>query len=713
MEVVIHNQIASTKTVLRFRSTLPYDTEISESFALHDKESIDGFAFGAGDKRVVGKVFDRLPPDGVLGAWAANAVPVGLAERRGAEGHFRIFPMKPGEIKAVEIRTLRPLEMRQGTLEYAIPEQNLPLGKIPFELRVDVSDELPLHSLQTVGFQGTLRRLGPHHRRVIFQTQGGLPGGDLKIRYRVARGPNPLRLIAHRSGEGEGSFLLFLTPGEEAPYVTGRGRDLVFVVDVSERMSGRPLDRVKRGLISLLARLRRQDRFEVIALGERAKPLFGGLRHADERARRKASARILAFAHQRRSNLRIGLSQALYALQNVPASRPRAIVLISDGHGEAETRDLLASERARQVRIYAVGVGRSVKHAELERLARQSGGAAAFVSDNAEMVGEMLGFYDRMAIPLLREVSVRFAGIDAELVYPAPIPTIHHDGQLLLAGRYRAPAKGRVEVLARVGADVQRFSLDTEMPERASGTDYVEKVWASERVAHLVSTTWRDHSPDIDSEVRRLGTRYGLLTPYSMILAVPDDRLGPSGGKTELYDELRSLQARLPAGDPVLGIQAPGQARKVTAYFPSGAARELRYDPLRARWSIRPELPSGVPGGVHSIYAEIQHADGHSEWRHLAYEVNAGAPAFDVEVPAATQPGTFLPVHVDPLEPVTGVTAQVVGTPGTVDLRLDPQTGHYVGQIRLPVAPARLRIVIENLGRRRLERTVMVARPPA
>lgn len=165
---------------------------------------------------------------------------------------------------------------------------------------------------------------------------------------------------------------------------------------------------------------------------------------------------------------------------------------------------------------------------------------------------------------------------------------------------------------------------------------------------------------------------------------------------------------------PLLSVIAPADAQQVVAYFPFGLVERLRWDAFRQRWSARIVVPKTVSDGRYDVRVKVELADGALEWRQVAFELAAGAPALAVTADELALPGEPFHLVVDPLEPVRDVTAYVVasGHKRRATLRLDTETGMYSGDLVIPANLDRdqltIRVVARDLTRKRVEQDVVV-----
>ena len=94
---------------------------------------------------------------------------------------------------------------------------------------------------------------------------------DFVLRYRLAGRQVRAALATHKAGE-DGYFALLLQPPEKLSDVPRTKREMIFVVDCSGSMAGRPLDVAKRALAKCLKRLEPDDTFQILRFSDQGIP---------------------------------------------------------------------------------------------------------------------------------------------------------------------------------------------------------------------------------------------------------------------------------------------------------------------------------------------------------------------------------------------------------------------------------------------------------
>jgi Ca-activated chloride channel family protein len=731
IELTIQHQVAAAHVRYRFHNRGAVALELTCELRLAPGEMVDGFSYWNGSEQVVGEVLERAAASEVYEELAnVQRRDPGLLEQEGELFRFRVFPVAPGEHKAVELRSVTALPMRDGRVQYTVLRGNLPrAGGV--SLRAQIGDALAIDDVELLGAQAKIERLGAVGARVAasFSASPAAGARDLQLRYRVRSDDYALRLASHRAPGEDGTFMLIVSPKDAVGSADVLGRDIVFVTDISGSMQGAPLEQAKLGLLDMLEQLGDHDRFEVVSFDDESYPMFGELVGNDAAIRAQAAARVTQLETRGGTNIHGALLRALDLLRDVQPGRARAIVLLTDGQGE-HPPELIAQavrERGRGARIYSFGVGDGVDRGFLTRLAEENRGVAAFVSDQAAIHGEMKRLYERIAMPVMMDLTLDIEGGDVHSVHPRQLPDLYRDGEVIVLGRYRRAGDVTLRVRGRLAGGERDLELRTQLPELHDAAPQLEKLWASRRVQHLLGIAGtREQDAELTQEITRLGVVYNLVTPHTAFLAVPASlqtaqvkeqmRRGRLGYDKKLIDSMQGIrlsQSAIPPGDPVLTVDAPEEALQVVAYFPFGLVKRLAWDERRKHWSVRFLVPRDVQDGKYPIRVRITRADGTLEWKEIEIEIDGSEPELDVVADEFAIPGVRFHLEVDPHEPVRELYAYLPGvSKRRVRLALDRDSGRYRGALPIPerfeAEELTIRIVARDRARNRVEHELQV-----
>src|SRR6185436_10946668 len=141
------------------------------------------------------------------------------------------------------------------------------------------------------------------------------------------------------------------------------------------------------------------------------------------------------------------------------------------------------------------------------------------VTEPQEANGAAARFQQYIERPLLADVRVGFDGLGAFDVTPARVPDLLAERPLVVFGKYRGKAAGRIEVTGRTGRGTFRQALELEpgmvKPELAP----LRWLWARKQVEWLEDDLSLGNQ-DAAEPLTELGLRYAIVTSRTSFVAV-------------------------------------------------------------------------------------------------------------------------------------------------------------------------------------------------
>lgn len=406
----------------------------------------------------------------------------------------------------------------------------------PFGLRIAFESPLPVQALASPSHELAVRDLGSRSAQAELAPSVAHADRDVVVEYRLAGASIASGLLVHE-GADENFFLALIEPPARVPTAAIVPREYVFVLDVSGSMHGFPIETAKTLLRGLVANLRPTDTFNII-------PFAGGhslFAPASVPASDDNVAAAVRFINGQRGSGSTELLAALRRALSLPSGpsdggRARSFVVITDGYVtiEKEAMDLVRANLDR-ANVFAFGIGSSVNRFLIEGLARAGGGEAFVVLDPKQAAVEADRFRRYIEAPVLTHVKLAFDGFDAYDVDPPQVPDLFAQRPIVVTGKFRGPATGRIDVSGMTATGDFRTSLDvaTLRQRDAASTRALPQLWARARIATLGDYRRLANDDDAAKAITELGLKYSLLTDYTSFIAV--DRIvrnanGPLAG---------------------------------------------------------------------------------------------------------------------------------------------------------------------------------------
>ena len=391
-------------------------------------------------------------------------------------------------------------------------------------------------------------------------------GGDTLRAWRAdhqppQRDPNA-RAITNEADERDYWYLPVVLPARLATENRPEGIDLVIVADVSAATDRSHLELGRSMVESLVSHLGESDRVAVVtsdltirAVGGEETPALGPASAARMHALLDGLARVPAGGA---TDIGAALSAAAALLD---PTRAGAVIYVGDGAptvGELGADGLIEQllRLPSPTRLYAVAVGADANLDLLEAVTR-GGGLALRIEERASAADAAVRVIAHAHRPLAQRVTVD-VGTGIDNVFPRrPVDTVVGD-VLAVVGRIRGDVPDEVTVRGTIYGREFEEKLAV-VTGRTEGANDLRLRWAGERLRHLLL------EGASREEVAELGTRYGLITPFTSYYVPSAAELSDLGERAApLLD-----QPPLPLGEPasssprlagLLGHATPGMA---------------------------------------------------------------------------------------------------------------------------------------------------------
>ncbi|XP_010273854.1 PREDICTED: inter-alpha-trypsin inhibitor heavy chain H3-like isoform X2 [Nelumbo nucifera] len=282
-------------------------------------------------------------------------------------------------------------------------------------------------------------------------------------------------------------FFFYLFPGNDQNRKVFR-KAVVFVVDISGSMQGRPLESVKNGLCASLSELNPEDSFNIIAFNGETYLFSPSMEMATKEAIQNASQWIsVKFVAGGGTSILLPLNQAIEMLSKTCDSIP-LIFLITDGSVEDERhicevmKTKLKNRGSMSPRISTFGIGAYCNHYFLQMLA---------------LIGR--GHYD--------------AAYDIDLIY------------------------AQLQKLLGTASSIILANISIDALEQLDGLE----VSAKNQIDLLTTQAWFSESKPIEEKVAKMSLRIGFPSEYTRMVLLQTEigkKVTESFGSEEILNKI-------------------------------------------------------------------------------------------------------------------------------------------------------------------------------
>jgi len=539
VQAEIVDGVATTTIDQVLRNVGNRDAEGTWFLPLPNGAVADHFTMTVGGKEISGEVLDAGRARSVYESIVRRRRDPGLLEYAG-DGMLRarIFPIPANGEVGVTVRLRQVLEPTGGMFEWSWPLRVARLGDAkggPVGLQVRIESQTALGTIVTPHTAADIRREGDHAAIVSLEGDNG-DFEDLRVLYGLTQQEFGLHMLPYREAGEPGYFTMLLSPPRTLADSEAPPRCVQLVVDTSGSMKGAKIEQAKASLRVFLQSLRERDCFQILTFASGVEPFFAKPQPATKENVGKAMARIGTLEAMGGTNIGGALERALSAA--APADDGHGylqqIIFVTDGEPTVgltrpgQILELAKQSDKAQTRLFALGVGDRIDVRLIDDLVAQHRGARDFVGDREKIEAKVDALCQKLSRPALTDVEVSCGELDAFHVHPTRTRDLFCGEMLQVVGRYRDHGKRTVRVRGKQNGEPKEFVFDVDFPAASAKYSFVQTLWARQHVAGLLDSIRRTgQQPELVDEVRKLATRYGIVTPYTSQLILEEGmRLG-------------------------------------------------------------------------------------------------------------------------------------------------------------------------------------------
>jgi Ca-activated chloride channel family protein len=545
--IAIDDQVAVTRVEQTFRNHTDRQLEATYVFPVPRGASVRKFSMWVNGTEVPAELVEAAKARQIYTSIVQRTLDPGLLEYMGNDLlQVKVFPVpaKGDQKLALSFTSVVPGD--NGLVEYVYPLKHD--GKAvstlqKFSITVNLRSQQPIQNIYSPSHAITTTRPSDRQAVIAFEKDQAVLDRDFQLFYTAGSKDVGLTALTHRpAASSPGYFMLLVSPRAELSKEQQAPRDVVLVLDTSGSMRGKRMTQARNALKYCLSKLEKQDRFAVVNFATTVNRYNEKLLPAGMDQIAQAQKWVDGLEATGGTAINDALLAAL-ELRTGEEGRTFTIVFFTDGQptiGETDVdkiqKNMLAKNTA-STRIFTFGVGDDVNASFLDQLAERSRALSTYVREFEDIEAKVSSLYAKISNPVLTNLKLEVSGgVKLAEVYPPQLPDLFHGSQLVVLGRYTGAGHAAVMLTGQVGKDRKEFTYETAFADKtADDKTFVEDLWARRKVGYLLDQIrLNGEKKELVDEVVTLAKRYGITTPYTSYLVVPDGPLpvarGGAGG---------------------------------------------------------------------------------------------------------------------------------------------------------------------------------------
>ena len=532
--VEITDQVAITTLEQTFRNHTDRPLEATYLFPVPRGASVDKFTMWVDGKETGGELLDSKKAHGVYTEIVRRTQDPGLLEYLGNDlMRLRVFPVPAKGDQKVKLSFKSVAHQDAGVVEYIYPLKTD--GKATrtledFSVKILLKSQRPLANVYSPTHAITVTKKGDREAAIEFARDQAMLDKAFQLFYGFSEKDIGLTPLLYKPITAEDGYFMFLVAPQVEAEKVKVARDLVLVLDTSSSMSELKMAQAKKALKYCLSQLGPDDRFGLIKFSTSVVKFRDALVPANKDYLERAVKWVDDLRVSGGTAIWPALDEALGMRPNDPG-RPFTLVFFTDGLptvDETNTDKIVknvAAKNSAQTRIFTFGVGDDVNAAMLDQLADTTRAVCTYVRPAEDIEAKVTSLYAKISHPVLTDVKLATGdGVKLHETYPPRLPDLFHGTQLVVIGRYSGSGHTAIRLTGMVGGQTREFIYEVTFPEKTDGSkDFVEPLWARRKVGYLLDQIRANgEQKELVQEVTAIAKQYGIATPYTSYLVVPD-----------------------------------------------------------------------------------------------------------------------------------------------------------------------------------------------
>jgi Ca-activated chloride channel family protein len=533
--IAIDEQVAVTKVEQTFRNHTDRRLEATYVFPVPKGAGVTEFVMWVDGKKVKGELVPADKAREIYTSIVRRTQDPGLLEYMGNNLlRMKVFPIPPKSDQKVAFSYTSENPKEAGLIEYVYPLKTD--GKATatlktFSIKATIKSEHGVQNVYSPTHALTVKRNTDKEFVIDFERDQGLLDKDFQLFYATGGKDVGLTAMTHRPVASEhGYFMLLVTPKVEMSKKYEVPRDIVMVLDTSGSMRGVKMEQAKKALKYCLNNLGSKDRFALMNFATTVNKYKDGLLENTSDQLEQARKWVDSLEATGGTAINDALAQAI-DMRTKDEGRTFTIVFFTDGEptiGETNPSKILKNvfgKNTANTRIFTFGVGDDVNATFLDQLAEGTRAVATYVRPAEDIEAKVSSLHAKISHPVLTNLKLTATnGISFSEMYPAQLPDLFHGQQLTVLGRFTGKGSSAIRLTGMVGMETKEFAYDFKFADKTNDDKaFVEQIWARRKVGYLLDQIRANGAKkELVDEVVALAKKYGITTPYTSYLIVPD-----------------------------------------------------------------------------------------------------------------------------------------------------------------------------------------------
>lgn len=394
------------------------------------------------------------------------------------------------------------------------------------DVTIHIDGWVPIQSISSASHDLLTTRNSENELTLTLKNEWEIPNRDLVISYRLATDEKQVwALFHHNLSDDHGYMTLMVEPPSQPKSEEILSKEVVFVLDTSWSMQGRPIIAMKKAMKKAINSLNEWDTFNIIDFDSSVKTLFDTPQKITSWNKKKWLKYVDSLIAWWGTVMDRPLQHALRKSWG-DDGRIRVVLVMTDGDIGNEQEILrLVTKELWENRIFVFGVDAAANRYLLDRMVEVGKWKATYILNDAEIEEKVDEFYASFESPLLTNISVDRGAVRVYDVLPKHLPDLYEWQPIRISAKYdvQGVSKDTVITIKWWQWDIPYIQeLPVVFPKSNIANDSLKSLRWRKKVKEIYSLNRFENNTSLQEEVTQLWLEYRIMTEYTSFIAIDE-----------------------------------------------------------------------------------------------------------------------------------------------------------------------------------------------
>ena len=394
-------------------------------------------------------------------------------------------------------------------------------------IKLKINAWVNIKQLNSASHDIDIKKISESEVEISLKNKQEIPNKDFSFEYNVAWDTPQMWFLFHKDEENKDGYFTFLIEPKKNPTTEDiRNKEIIFVLDTSWSMSGRPIESVKKAMQKAIENLWENDYINIYSFNNWLEKLYNESKKSSSTIKNEA----LTFVNN--------LQAWWWTVMDEPFKealkdngdyddRMRIILIMTDWDIGNET-DILHTIKTKlwKNRVFALWVDSSPNRYLLDSISEAWKWKTTYILEKDNILEKVDEFYETFKSPLLTDIEINWDWIDTFDILPKNIPDLYDGQPIKITWKYKWNLLSSLDKVKNIWIKAKSWNTDFSQnisitfPSIEKENNSLQWLWAKQKVKdiyqeNLYQTNWK-----LEEEVTALGLNYSIMTNFTSFIAI-------------------------------------------------------------------------------------------------------------------------------------------------------------------------------------------------